>query len=95
MGIDGRRQSNCPFLGPSTRPDRQPDVVPDQPVKQPVDAAEFLELVEDQADNAPSLLVGVKIDLAGRQNHVAHRHCVEQFAALGPCCLAHVRGDCA
>ena len=84
-----------PLLGSRPGPDRQPDVVLDQPVKHAVDAAEFLELVEDQLDDDSGLLVGVELHLSRRQDHVAHRHAVEQFAASRLVVAAAFRGDCA
>src|SRR5262245_886654 len=45
-----------------------------------MDAAQLLELLEDQADGRAGLLIRVQIDFTGRQTHIAQRHADEQLA---------------
>jgi hypothetical protein len=68
--LQGDTVGAAPFelaaVGAVVRPDRHAEVVRDQVVQQAVDAALPLELVEQQADHAPHLLVGAQGERAGR-----------------------------
>ena len=68
-------------VGTVVRPDRHADAVRDQVAQQAVDAAVPLELVEQQADHALHLLVGVQGERARRQLDVAGGRVVEHLAA--------------
>ena len=53
-------------------------------MKEAVDAADLIKLVEDHVHHVPRLLIGIEVHLARRQDRVAHRNAMEQFA---PQCL--------
>ena len=48
-----------------------------------VGGPQLIELVEDQADDTPDLLVGVQRQAAGRRLDVSDRRVGEQLAAAG------------
>ena len=85
--VDGGRQGRPPFQVPPVRPvvgaDAEPDVVLPEVAGDGVGGPQLVELVEDQADDPPDLLVEVHRQPAGRRLDVADRRVGEQLAAAG------------
>ena len=80
-------QRRTPFKVPPIRPvvgaDAEPDVILPQVPRDGVGGAQLVELVEDQSDDGPDLLVRVQRQAAGRRLHVPDRRVDEQFAPAG------------
>ena len=62
---------------------RHLDVMLPQITQQAAEAAQDCELVQDQANDALRLLVGIELQFAVRADHVAGRDLAEPFAAAG------------
>ena len=80
----GRRRSPFQLADASRalRPKPQLQLVRDEVAKDRVGRSEFLELVEDQLDHAPCLLVWFLDDLSGGHLEVADGNVQEQLATL-------------
>ena len=72
-----------PAIGSVVRTKPEADVVADQVVEDPPGGAEFVVLVEDEADDLADLLVGVHLDPIRGELDVAGGHAVKELAALG------------
>ena len=79
----GRLPFQLPDAASALAAESQSQVIHDQITEDRVRGAEFLELLEDQSDHTPRLLVGLLDDFARRGLEVSQGKGEEQLATLG------------